>query len=837
MIWRFRLPIIYVVTGLVAATLVIGAQRPKVSPARTPGPTAGPTLLPNGWKIQPAGRQLALGNMPLAMLTSNNGRYLVVAMSGYLEPGLAVVDTGQMNVEERVTLEDAWFGVAATPDGHRLYASGADANVVREFGFADGRVTRGRTLGLPPVNGESFVGGLAVSRDDRALYAVRVFARSLSRIDLKSGVVTNTVSVPVEPYTCVLSPDGRTLFVSLWGGAAVVMLDANTLEEVGRVSVGEHPNAMVVSSDGTRLFVACANTNAVWAIDVAARKAVEQIGVSLYPDAPAGTTPNALALSPDGHTLLVANADNNDVAVVDISTAGSSRVRGFIPTGWYPTGVLFSRDGRQIFILTGKGLRSVANPNGPSPGRRRPDGQYTGNMLIGTIATLAAPDARALAAYTKTVYALTPYRDATRLAPAGAPPDSPIPAKVGQPSPIKHVFYIIRENRTYDQVLGDVAAGNGDPALTLFGAKVTPNAHALVHDFVLLDNFYVNAEVSYDGHQFSTAAYATDVVEKLYQTNYAGRGTPYLAEGISGPLRNAYGNLAAPSDGYIWDACERAGVSVRSYGEFVRRARGSADNPEGPRGETGEDEATVPGLKGRIDPDYPPFNLKVSDNHRIDIWLKEFQELEANGHLPGLSIIRLGNDHTSYTDPGALSPNALVADNDLALGRLVDAISHSRDWKDSAIFVVEDDAQSGPDHVDAHRSVALMISPFIRRGFVDHTLYTTTGILRTMELILGLPPMSQYDASATPAYAAFQATANLAPFTHLANQVPLDTRNPPDAYGSAASARMDLSEADRVPDLEGDEILWRAIKGAASRMPPPVHAAWLRVVKMDEDDQ
>ncbi|HVB37961.1 MAG TPA: hypothetical protein VND92_05455, partial [Vicinamibacterales bacterium] len=587
-------------------------------------------------------------------------------------------------------------------DGYHIYASAANANSVKEFGFSDGMVTHGREFQLPPAQGDTFVGGLAVSPDGQSLYAVRVFARSLSRIDLKTGEVTKTIDFPVEPYTCLMSPDGKTVFVSLWGGAKVLMFDADTLEQTGEVAVGEHPNAMAVSADGKRLFVACANTNAVWVVDVGAGKAVEQIAVALYPDAPNGTTPNGLSLSPDGKTLLVANADNNDVAVVDVSTPGSSKVNGFIPTGWYPTDVLFSRDGKQIYVLSGKGLSSHPNPNGPHPGRRRPDGQYTGNMLLGTVSMLATPDANQLAHYTKTVLALTPYHDATRLAPADAPAGSPIPARVGGTSPIKHVFYIIRENRTYDQVLGDVKEGNGDPSLTLFGAKVTPNAHALVHQFVLLDNFYVNAEVSYDGHEFSTAAYASDAVEKLYQTNYAGRGSPYLAEGV-GPNRTPYGDLAAPAKGYIWDACKRAGVSVRDYGEFVHEMRGPQGAPEGPRGDAGAEAASVPGLEGLIDPEYPQFNLRITDQHRVDVWQKDFAAYVQNGNLPQLSIIRLPNDHTAYTQPGMPTPGAMVADNDLALGRIVETISHSPYWKDSAIFIVEDDAQSGPDHVDAHR--------------------------------------------------------------------------------------------------------------------------------------
>jgi YVTN family beta-propeller protein len=318
--------------------------------------------------------------------------------------------------------------------------------------------------------------------------------------------------------------------VSLWGGARVLSFDAWTLAPKASIEVGEHPNAMAMSPDGRRLFVACANTNAVWAIDAVTGKATEQISTALFPKAPPGSTPNSVSVSPDGTRLLVANADNNAVAMVDISKPGSSRVLGFIPTGWYPTGVMFSQDATQIYVLSGKGLASMPNMRGPQAGIAAGEGQYIGASLEGSLSILPTPDAAALAKYTRTVYDLTPYTDETKLAP-GSTAGSPIPARVGDPSPITHVFYVIRENRTYDQILGDLERGNGNPNLTLFGEDVTPNAHALAREFVTLDNFYVNAEVSYSGHAFSTGAYANDFVEKIWPTNYGGRGGKYLERG------------------------------------------------------------------------------------------------------------------------------------------------------------------------------------------------------------------------------------------------------------------------------------------------------------------
>jgi hypothetical protein len=622
--------------------------------------------------------------------------------------------------------------------------------------------------------------------------------------------------------------------VSVWGGAKVLMFDAATLEKRGEVAVGEHPNAMVWSKDAKRLFVACANTNAVWVVDMNAMAAKEQISVALVPNAPPGSTPNGLGVSPDGARLLAANADNNAVAVVDIREAGRSVVEGFIPTGWYPTAAQFSKDGSKIYVLSGKGLTSAPNPRGSQAGvPGSGDGQYTGAMLQGSLSILPVPDEATLQAMTKTVYGVTPLTSAGVLAPPSAAGASPIPKKVGDPSPIKYVFYIIRENRTYDQILGDLERGNGDPNLCLFGEDVTPNAHAIAREFVVLDNFYVDAEVSYDGHAYSMAAYATDFVEKIWPTNYGSRGGRYLSEG-GGKMRNPYGNVTAPMHGYIWDACNRAGVSVRSYGEFAARGQ----EPEGEKDSgVGEVMATAPGLKGKVHPQYQPYDLSIPDNKRVDVWLGEFREFETNGQLPRMNIIRLGNDHTAGTRVGYPTPRAMIAENDVALGRLVEAISNSPYWKESAIFVLEDDAQNGPDHVDAHRSPAFVISPFTRRGAVDSTLYTTSAMLRTMELILGLPPMSQYDAAATPMYNAFQATPVLTAFALRPARIDIKEMNAANAWGAEASARMYLAEADLAPELELNEILWRSVRGADSPMPPPVRSAFVRGIPDDDDEK
>ena len=830
---RLAFLLIAIALFVAAAGLATVAQRAAPAPLRPGVLGGGVTLLPNGWQIAPVGRHAQIGDLPLNMVWSPDGRYLIVTNNGWAKPTLTVFDTQDFYIKSTVPVQNAWLGLAWHPDGRRLFASGAAENVVNEFAWNGQAIKQGTPMVIAPpglrptwetLKDSGFVGGIAIAPDGKRLFAVQVFGSALSMLDVEQRKLLKTAHLRSEPYSATVSADGRLVFVSSWGGARVLMFDTTTLEPRGEVAVGEHPNAMVQSRDGSRLFVACANTNAVWVVDIASRRATEQIGVALHPEAPPGTTPNALALSPDGNTLLVANADNNAVAVVDVSKPGASRVKGFIPTGWYPTGVTFDASGRRIFVLSGKGLSPAANPRGPGPGIRGADGQYIGTLLQGTLSEIAMPDDKALQTLTAKVYAVTPYDDRTRLAPGGAPIDSPVPGRVGDPSPIKHVFYVIRENRTYDQVFGDIAEGNGDPTLTLFGEDVTPNAHALARQFVLLDNFYVDAEVSYDGHAFSMGAYATDAVEKLWPTNYAQRGGVYMSEG-GGSQRNPYGNLTAPSRGYIWDMAKRAGVSVRSYGEFVHR-----------NAKTGKIEASVPGLEGIFHPEYEPWNLDVPDNTRVDVWLKEFQAMDRAGKVPQLSIIRLGNDHTAGTRPKSRTPRAMIAENDAALGRLVEAISRSQVWKESAIFVLEDDAQNGADHVDAHRAPALVISPFARRHAVDSTLYTTSGTLRTIELILGLEPMSQYDAAAMPMYGAFQPIPTLTPYGALAARVPLDEINTASAYGAEASLRMNLDEADLAPDLELNEIVWRSVRGADSPMPPPRRAAFVRGSSAPDED-
>ena len=547
--------------GLVLFTIVVAIA--SLATLAQPGPGApvwpgykgsGVTLLPNGWRIAPEGRHVTVGDLPMNVVPSPDGRFLAISTSGYSKPAISLFDTKTLQIVSRLEVEHTWLGLAWDGGGRKIFASGSSDNVIHEFNVQNARISAGSTISIGPperhpggdvIENAGFVAGIALDGEDGRLYATEMYGQRVRAIDLAQRKVVASADLEAEPYTCVLSEDRQTLFVSIWGASKVVMLDAWTLAVKGEITVGEHPNAMALSRDGARLYVACASTNAVWVVDVEKKTSSEQIVVALGMEAPVGSTPNGLALSPDGRTLAVANADNNTVTLADVSKPGASRVQGWIPVGWYPTGVLFDRDGSRLFVLSGKGLTSAANPRGPQPGGARIDGQYSGAMFQGAVSTIPLPNEASLSRMTARVRELTPYSDARRLAPAGAPGASPIPRRVGDSSPIKYVFYVIRENRTYDQVLGDLAKANGDPSLTLFGERVTPNAHALATAFTTFDNFYVDAEVSYDGHAFSTGAYATDVVEKMWPANYGRREGLYLSEG-GYRMRNPFGNIAAP---------------------------------------------------------------------------------------------------------------------------------------------------------------------------------------------------------------------------------------------------------------------------------------------------
>jgi DNA-binding beta-propeller fold protein YncE len=613
------------------------------------------------------------------------------------------------------------------------------------------------------------------------------------------------------PYACRLDARRQRLYVSLWGEAAVAVIDLKTQTVMARWPTQEHPNEMLLTRRGTTLYVANANRNTVTVFDTASGKALETLTGSLYPGAPAGSTPNSLALTPDERTLFVANADNNNLAVFDVSRPGRSRSLGFIPVGWYPTSVRVTPDGKHLLVANGKGGSSKANPGGPAPGiktRAQTLSQYIAQILRGTLSVIDIPTRARLADYTAQAYRCSPLKSETVTSVTNFATDA-----------IRYCFYIIKENRTYDQVLGDLPQGNGDTNLCLFGEEVSPNHHQLAREFVLLDNFYADAETSADGHEWSMGAYASDFVEKLWPLQYGhnkGRKYPYPAEGIF--------PMATPAGGYLWDRAAEADVSYRSYGEFVANGK-TNDDPMIPR---------VKALRGHIDEHYRGFDLNYPDAKRADRFISELKRFEDEGDMPQLQIIRLPCDHTSGATLGKKTPRAYVADNDAALGRIIDAVSHSIFWPHSAIFVVEDDAQNGADHVDAHRTAAFVISPYVKRSFVDSTMYSTSSMLRTIELILGLQPMSQFDAAATPMVNSFQVAPDLRPYAALPPRIDVEEKNTKTSWGERESRKMDFSKEDAADDLLLNEVIWRAVRGDNSRMPPPTRAGFVFVTEADK---
>jgi WD40 repeat protein len=812
-----------------------GKQASPLAGRMLPGVEAsGMIRLPNQWALRPAGKQVALGDFPVNLVLHPTGRWLAVLHAGYgtHEVVIVTVEGTRQRIVCRVSVDQAFYGLCFSPDGKTIFASGGEQEVVHAWDFDDGLLSRHRRLRMADRMKTFSASGLATDAAGRILFAAGLWGHAVNIVPLDNPDKRRMVKLEKDtyPYACLPEPGGKRLFVSLWGKASVAVIDLESDRIAGIWPTESHPTEMALAPDGRTLYVACANSTRVCVLDAAHEgKALQTIACALYPNAPSGNTPSSLSLSPDGQLLFVANADANNVAVFGVERRSQAQSLGFIPVGWYPTSVRFDAKAKKIYVANGKGLTSRANPQGPQYGgslRYRNVEQYIADLLHGTLAIIDMPNTEELAKYSKQAYACSPLR--ADFAPTSErPDDNPIPKKIGEASPIKHCLYIIKENRTYDQVFGDMKEGNGAPHLCLFGEKITPNHHKLARQFVLLDNFYVEGEVSADGHQWSMGAYATDFVEKIWPLSYRGRP---IASSIKGesiyPSEGNLDSIARPTGGYLWDRCAEAGVSYHSYGEWVQEGKKVGD-PAKPR---------VKSLEGHIDPMFRGWDLNYPDQKRADRFIQELQRYERDGGFPSLVILRLPNDHTSGTKAGAPTPRAQVADNDLALGRVVEAVSKSKFWKDTAIFVVEDDAQNGPDHVDAHRSVALVISPYTKHKHVDSTMYSTSSMLRSMELILGLKPMSQFDAAARPMYHSFQAKPDLATYAHLVPDVDLQEKNAKTAWGAKISEKFNLAKEDAADDLLLNEVIWRSIKGAHSPMPAPVRAAFVMSRAQAEDD-
>ncbi len=778
--------------------------------------------LPNGWSLTPVGRSFPLGDLPLNIAVSKSKKLMAVTNNGQSVQSLHLIDPSTEKVLDSVTIPKSWYGLQFSADEKKLYASGGNDNWILEYTIEHKKMILKDSiiLGKKWPNKISPT-GIAIDDQKQLLYVVSKDNNSLYIVDLKTKKTEQQYSLGGEAYACLLSPDQKELYISCWGCDRVYVFDTEKKNITAEISVGDNPNELCLSKNGKYLYVANSNDNSVSVINVAQRKVVEVLNAALYPDAPNGSTTNGLALSNDEKSLYIANADNNCLSVFDVSKPGESKSKGFIPVGWYPTNVKVI--GKKIFVSNGKGFSSKANPYGPNPFANNQEViyqkgdpnipkkvQYIAGLFQGTMSIIDEPTEQQLAVYSQVVYRNTPYNKTKELLVAGEE-GNPIPRKVGDQGPIKYVFYVIKENRTYDQVLGDVKEGNGDPKLVLFGENVTPNQHALVKDFVLLDNFYVDGEVSADGHNWTTGAYATDFLEKNWVTSYGGRGGGYDAEGNR--------EVANNKGGFIWDHCNRGGVSYRTYGEF-------ADNYK----------PNIPVLKDHLCPYFTGWDLKVKDTTRFYQWKKEFDSLLAVNAVPRFNSVRLGTDHTEGLRKGRPTPYAHVADNDLAVGLFVEYLSKSPIWKETAIFIIEDDAQNGADHVDAHRSPAYVAGGFVKRGFVDHTMYSTSSMLRTIELILGIPPMSQYDAAAQPMWRSFTNTFNPQGFTARSANINLMDKNTAMNEWQRRSEKFNLAKEDAVPDLEFNIVLWHGLKGDNIPFPGPKRAAFFKPIKKADGD-
>jgi DNA-binding beta-propeller fold protein YncE len=834
--------------------------------------------------VEPAGRQIYLpGLRPQALALSPDGKILVTSGKTH---DLIVIDPAGAQVLQHVLLppeeatvtneaaasdhmlfaEDegqlSFTGLIFSTDGSRIYLSNVSGSV-KVFGVdALHRVRALYSIPLPAANAPrrkaEIPTGLAFSKVGKRLYVALNLSNRVAELDAATGAVLRIWDTGVAPYDVVVA--GDKIYVSNWGGrrpdadsvtgpagrGTVVRVDSRGVASEGSVTVidakadkilreiltGKHTCALALSPNGRFLVTANAASDTLSVLDTGSDEVVETICARQNPGDLFGASPNALVFDKSGKRLFVCNGTQNAVAVFDFK-AGNSKLQGLIPVGWFPGAIVWDPPRHSLYVANIKGMG-----NG-RPRKSNGRAEFNSHQYYGGISVVTEPSKKELRDYTRRALAAIRY---PLLKQAGLParpgqPARPVPERVGEPSVFKHVVYLIKENRTYDQVLGDVKAGNGDPELCIFGEQITPNQHKFTHDFVLLDNTFCSGILSADGHEWATTAFATDYMEK----SFAGFPRSYP----DGCADNEVDALAYSPEGFIWDDCLAHGRTVRDYGEFTitRKKWRDKGRPGVPRfldhyKEFVNGTATIemhsdPGvetLRPYFVTNYIGWDMDVPDVQRAATFIAELKGFETNGDLPNLAIIGLPNDHTSGTDPGSPTPAAQVADNDLAFGQIVDTLSHSRFWPETCIVGIEDDPQSGWDHVSGYRTSAYVISPYTKRETVVSTQYNQTSLLRTMELILGLPPMNQMDATATPMSDCFTNQADLTPYVAVTNNVPLDKMNPEpkkisdallrkDAY---ASARLPLEKADQCPEDLLNRILWRAMRG--SRAPYPAWA-------------
>jgi YVTN family beta-propeller protein len=844
----------------------------------------GSVVVPTNQVLRPAGQQITFPGRPVDLVLIDGGRTLVVKNMR----DLVFIDTATAKIRQTLEL-DRGLGPEPVmaikdlttkpinPSGkpHAPYADGFSVVGLIEH---EGRIyvtdaqnrlhIAGRAKGdryqwaapvemLPPtIGGFANPAGIAVL-DKNELWVTTTRANAVQLADLAAGQAVQVVPVGVAPYMVVVARPDRC-YVSNWGGdppkegesqqfssgtpvrtdpktgiansgtVSVLAREPGRWRQVKTIPVGLHPSGMVLGQRGGRLYVANANSDTISVIDTKTEEVIETIACRPEARLPFGSGANAVALSPDGGTLYVANGTNNCVAVVRLGARAfdgaaenrgeSSTLLGLIPTAWYPGALRISADGKKLFVANVKGLGALADLRPPAEGKNTHD-------FLGSVSIIDVPDETKLAEYTKMVNAnnrLTYSISGLEKPRPGVEP-VPVPLRHGEPSVIKHVVYVIKENRSYDQILGDMKEGNGDPTLCLFGEEVTPNQHKLAREFALFDNFYCSGTLSATGHQWVNEAYVVDYLTKTF----GGFTRSYPCDGDD--------PLAFASSGFLWDNALSRKKTFRNFGEFTKTTYEPknatwTDVYNDYKNGTRKVKITVtPNVKPMgpyTHPGYGGFPLRTPDVYRAKLFVDELQLMEKKGDFPNLVYVYLPANHTVGINPRYPTPRAMIADNDVALGRVVEAITKSKFWKETCIFVVEDDPQFGFDHVDGHRSVAQVISPYTRRKFVDHSNYNQTGMVKTIELILGLPPMNQLDLSATPMRRCFQATPDLTPYTAVPNRVPLDELNPElgKLKGKALewakkSLELDLDEADEADEDTLNRILWHAVRGYETPYP------------------
>ncbi|MGQ9470177.1 MAG: bifunctional YncE family protein/alkaline phosphatase family protein [Candidatus Aminicenantales bacterium] len=856
----------------------------------------GSAVVPVNQVLTPFGFQIELPRMrPQALAISPDRR--LVAVSGKTNE-LVIIDPADIKIWQRVLFpaetqneplpeisstnilepdkegQISYIGLLFSGDGKKIYLSNVNGSIKVFSVNNDGKVYPSHTIPLPPANAprrqEEIPAGLALSADGRTLYVCGNLSNRLLEIDSYFGKVKRTFDVGVAPYDVVLTK-GKA-YVSNWGGGrpeegdltgpagrgtlvkvdpekhiacqgSVSVIDLNSGRLIKEIEAQLHSSALALSPDEKYLVVANAASDNLTVVDTDTDEVVETIWVKRSPVDPFGASPNALCFLPDGKKLLVANGTQNAVAVIDFKPQKrKSRLQGLIPVAWFPGALAWDQVRQKLWVANIKGLA-----NQPRMDEETGLVGFNSHQYQGSISVFSLPAKKELRKLTRQVY-VNFHRERIKEAlkkPRLAAKPVPVPERIGEPSLVKHVVYIIKENRTYDQVLGDVAEGNGNPSLCLFGQDVTPNQHKLVKEFVLLDNVYCSGILSADGHQWSTSAFGTDYLEK----SFAGWPRSY-PDGMSEDEVDA---LAYASSGFIWDNCLKHGISIWNFGEFAMPdCRWKDQRKAGSPGWkdfweeylTGKGEIIIgskpgiPTIAGFTPTDYVGWNMNVPDVWRARYIKNQVAKWEEEGSMPQLVLICLPNDHTSGTKPGMPTPRAAVADNDLAFGQIVEAFSHSSFWKEMVILAIEDDPQNGFDHISGYRTTAYLAGPYIKRGAVIHTNYNTTSFLRTIEQILGLPPMNQFDATATPMFDCFSEQPDFRPFMAVANRIPLDELNPePEEIAdpllrknALLSCRLNFCQIDACPETLLNRIIWHSIKG-----PDAAYPEW--AVTLDEDDR